>query len=169
LFAFAGVATAGCSRSSPAAGVPATSLASTSGQETVVASGSSSPGLSAPCFSVSLPAGWVSQTLPSCGLVLNGPDGAGVSISVDTEPIDVDALRDLLAEKYSEVEVIEETVNGEPVLVGTGAVPGAIYIVVQARSATPSRDGYYAQGLTTEPARVPEIRGIFTTIQTVSG
>jgi hypothetical protein len=104
-----------------------------------------------------------------CGLALNGPSGAGVGISVDTEPIDAATLHDLIAEKYSDVTVSEEKINGERVLVGTGVVPNAIYIVVQARSATPGTPGYYAQGITSEPAQIAEIKRILATVRTASG
>ena len=118
------------------------------------------------CFSVSAPAGWTSQTMEHCGLELRGPKGAGVGITVDTEPIDAATLHDLIAEKYGDVKVSEETVNGERVLLGTGAVPGAIYIVVQARSATTTETGYYAQGLTSDSAQLAEIERILATIRT---
>ncbi len=101
-----------------------------------------------------------------CGLELKGPKGAGVGITVDTEPIDAATLHDLISEKYGDVKVSEETVNGERVLLGTGAVPGAIYIVVQARSATTTETGYYAQGLTSDSAQLAEIERILATIRT---
>lgn len=162
-----GVAASGCS-SAPSVSMTPVSPAPV--DQTVAASASSSPGIPpAPCFTVILPAGWASQITQHCGLSLNGPTGAGVGISVDTEPIDAATMHDLLAEKYSDVKVSEEAIKGEQVLIGTGAVPGAVYIAVQARSATSNQAGYYAQGLTREPGRIAEIQRILATIQTTHG
>ncbi len=147
-----------------------TTVTPTPVNQTAVASASSPPGTAlASCFTVNAPAGWTIQPAPECGLVLAGPRGAGVSISVDTEPIDAAMLRELIGEKYSDVNVSEDAINGERVLVGTGAVQGAIYVVVQARSATPSRAGYYAQGLTPDSAQIAEIKSILATLRTTSG
>lgn len=130
-----------------------------------VSSASSLPGA---CFSVSLPAGWTGQVMEHCGLDLRGPEGAAVAISVDTKPIDLATLHDLIAEKYRDVKVSEKIVNGERVLLGTGAVPEALYIVVQARSATTTETGYYAQGFTSDSAQLAEIEGLLATIRTIS-
>lgn len=147
-----------------------TTVTPTPANQTAVAPASSPPGTAlASCFTVTAPAGWTSQPAPQCGLALAGPKGAGVSISVDTEPIDAATLHELIAEKYSDVIVSEEAINGERVLVGTGAVPGALYIVVQARSATSSKAGYYAQGLTPDAAQIDEIKSILATLRTTPG
>jgi hypothetical protein len=89
-------------------------------------------------------------------------------ISVDTEPVDAAQVKALISQKFSEADVAEQTVGSDQVLVGTGAVPGALYIVVQARSASSGRSGYYAQVLTPEQSQVSEIKSMLASVRTTT-
>lgn len=149
--------TVGCS---PSTTVETETAAATTSQ---AAPSASSPSTDA-CFTVAAPADWVQKTMPQCGLTLSWPSG-GIGISVDSEPIDAEILRGLVAEKYQDVTVAERTVDGQQVLVASGSVPGAVYIVVQARSAKGDQVGYYAQGLTQDPAQIPQIERVLASIR----
>lgn len=153
------VAVSGCG-----AGMPTSAAQSPSVAQPAATTGSTP----APCFTVSLPSGWTSHVTEKCGLALQGPDNASGIISVDTEPIDEATVRQLIAQKFSDVEVTEQTVDGEQVLVGTGSVPGVFYIVVQALPVTPTRSGYYAEAFSSTQAGVPELKAMFASIRTTT-
>jgi len=117
------------------------------------------------CFTVTLPAGWTSEVTDRCGLVLSGPQGASGTITVDTEPVDAAEVKALIGQKFSDADVAVQTVEGDQVLIGTGSVPGAMYILVQARSASSGRNGYYAQVLTPQPSQLAEIKTILASLR----
>lgn len=89
-------------------------------------------------------------------------------ISLDQQPIDANELRALLSAKYGGVEVSEQSVDGRRVLTGSGSVPGALYTVVQALSATDGQPGYYAEAFTPDQSAIPQLTRILRSIRMTS-